>query len=165
MNAGQLKERPCRKGHTDVIRQPSGKRRCRTCAREWRLQYEAQPEIRERLHNQRVSPEGREYWAKWRDRNREVARRSGRQWMHARRLKEQFGLDREDYQAMLDNQGGVCAICKMPPIEDYALSIDHDHTTGIIRGLLCRQCNLGIGNLRDDPRLLRAALRYLKVRG
>jgi Recombination endonuclease VII len=58
---------------------------------------------------------------------------------------------------MLAEQAGVCAICSL----DLPLSIDHDHVTGEVRGLLCSNCNLGIGNLRDDPEIIGSAIRYL----
>ncbi len=67
-------------------------------------------------------------------------------------------------QAQYDNwlllQNGVCAICGKPP-EKKRLSIDHDHVTGQIRGLLCSDCNFGISYLRDDLAVLEAAIRYL----
>jgi hypothetical protein len=74
----------------------------------------------------------------------------------ARRRK--YGLRRADYMALLQRQHERCAICG----RRIALVVDHCHETGRIRGLLCRDCNLGIGYLRDDPKLLRQALKYLK---
>lgn len=156
---GQLKEGPCPKGHDGVIRDSQGTRRCPECRRqEARRWYRDNRET----YLPASRDQRREQARRWRAANVEKARASSRRYMHARRLKENFGLDRQDYQTMLVAQGGVCAICGLPPIEDFALAIDHDHETGVIRGLLCRQCNVGIGNLRDDPALLRAALRYLE---
>lgn len=82
-----------------------------------------------------------------------------------------FGLTPDDYAHLLDEQGGVCAICKGQELVNSRFSIDHDHTCcpgrkscgQCIRGLLCRQCNAGIGNLKDDPEILRAALTYLEA--
>lgn len=68
----------------------------------------------------------------------------------------------ERYQAMLEAQDGVCAICGEPPKDGERLFVDHDHVTGQARGLLCRLCNFGIGNLRDDIGILRAAITYLQ---
>lgn len=62
---------------------------------------------------------------------------------------------------MLDAQGGGCAICGEGPGDRFHLVVDHDHQTSEVRGLLCTACNVGIGNLRDDPDLLRRALAYL----
>ncbi len=61
---------------------------------------------------------------------------------------------------MLAAQGGVCAICKTPP-NGVRLSVDHDHKTAAVRGLLCAPCNTGIGMLRDSPMLLAMAEEYL----
>jgi hypothetical protein len=65
-------------------------------------------------------------------------------------------LDRED---LLVRQGGVCAICREPA---NPLCIDHCHISGQVRGLLCNQCNLGLGIYRDDPARLRSAADYLE---
>ena len=58
-------------------------------------------------------------------------------------------------------QDGLCAICERHP-EDGVLRVDHDHSTGKIRGLLCRHCNLALGNMSDDVSLLRKAIAYLE---
>ena len=59
---------------------------------------------------------------------------------------------------MLDQQGGVCAICNM---EHESYHVDHDHVTGRIRGILCFKCNNALGLFQDDPDRLQAALGYL----
>lgn len=58
-------------------------------------------------------------------------------------LRTQFGLSVTDYEEMLASQGGVCAICGNPPKRNN-LSVDHDHVTGKIRGILCPRCNLHV---------------------
>ena len=58
---------------------------------------------------------------------------------------------------MLEEQGGVCAICKTAP----AVHVDHDHATGAVRALLCFNCNGGLGQFKDDPAVLRAAAEYV----
>ena len=63
---------------------------------------------------------------------------------------------------MLDKQDGCCAICGEPEPPYERLHIDHDHRTGVIRGLLCNNCNRGIGHLKESIPSLRAAIRYLK---
>jgi len=67
-----------------------------------------------------------------------------------------------DYNARLARQNGACAICKTKP--DHTLCVDHCHVTREVRGLLCRGCNLGLGNYKDDPRLLRAARPFSRTR-
>lgn len=80
------------------------------------------------------------------------------------------GVTAEWYEATLMEQGGVCAICKRPESKISSgggiklLAVDHDHATGLPRGLLCQQCNIGLGALRDDPALLEKAIRYLTDR-
>lgn len=75
-----------------------------------------------------------------------------------------YGIQVDDFDRMNDNQGGVCAICRRPPTWENRrrLSIDHCHTTGTVRGLLCDGCNQGIGRFNDDPNLLREAIAYLE---
>ncbi len=75
------------------------------------------------------------------------------------RLKLKYGLDEAAWDAMLIAQAGRCAICTDPMLRPQ---VDHCHTTGDVRGLLCRGCNQGIGLLRDDPVRLQAAVLYLK---
>ncbi|MFN2503529.1 MAG: endonuclease VII domain-containing protein, partial [Acidimicrobiales bacterium] len=72
-------------------------------------------------------------------------------------LKRKYGLSLEEYDAMLADQGGGCAICQRS-----ADPVDHDHGTGLIRGLLCFTCNNALGDFEDDPVLLRKALAYVE---
>jgi hypothetical protein len=84
------------------------------------------------------------------------------QWRR-HRLKRAHGITEADYRAMLASQGGMCAICGGPPkacLGDV-FCVDHDHVTGQIRGLLCGNCNKGIGCLADDPDIVTAAAAYL----
>ena len=74
-------------------------------------------------------------------------------------LKRRYGLSAAEYEALLAEQGGVCAICRKRSEE--RLCVDHCHLTGTIRGLLCRKCNTALGYLKDDQASLVAALAYL----
>lgn len=79
-------------------------------------------------------------------------------------LKTTYGIEWDEYEALLEKQGGVCAICRRD-CRDSAkgvLCVDHDHDTGEIRGLLCSQCNAGLGNLSDNPEVIYAAASYLE---
>ena len=81
-------------------------------------------------------------------------------------LRKNFGIGLEEYQAMFVAHGGVCAICKQPETaarggKDLWLSVDHNHTTGKLRGLLCSNCNRGIGCFGDDQVKLGNAISYL----
>jgi len=78
-------------------------------------------------------------------------------------LKRKYGMTLEDYDDLLKTQNGACAICQQSePINSRRLAVDHDHITGEVRGLLCSQCNRGIGYLKDDPDILEAAAQYLR---
>lgn len=91
-------------------------------------------------------------------------------------LRRRFGITLEEYNAMLADQGGVCAICgnaaaiysspggrrRQGRQVKPRLVVDHDHITGEVRGLLCVPCNRGIGFLRDDAEIVGNALKYLE---
>ncbi len=83
-------------------------------------------------------------------------------------LLKLYGIDSEEYDKLLHSQNGVCAICKQPETHKLRgkvppLSVDHNHDTGKIRGLLCNTCNRAIGLFRDDPKLLKTAAWYINV--
>ena len=67
-------------------------------------------------------------------------------------LKCRYGIDLKQYEKLLQEQGGLCAICGSPPPNSYKkrLSVDHDHKTGEIRGLLCTKCNVTLGWLEKN---------------
>lgn len=74
------------------------------------------------------------------------------------RLREKYGMTIEDYEALLATQAGGCAICGT----GETLSVDHDHDTGRVRGILCRDRNLAEGFANGDPERLRALANYLE---
>jgi hypothetical protein len=73
-----------------------------------------------------------------------------------------FNISLSDYIDKLKNQGGLCKICNQECSHGKALSLDHDHDTGQIRDLLCASCNLALGGFKDNPEMLRSALKYLE---
>lgn len=77
-----------------------------------------------------------------------------------------YGLEYTDIEVMYEAQGKRCAICPavLPLLTRDGLMVDHDHATGEVRGLLCRNCNFGIGHFRDNPSLLLAAINYLEAK-
>jgi hypothetical protein len=87
-------------------------------------------------------------------------------------LLKNYNLTEDDYYSMLHSQKGLCKICEKPPSlenckrlgknERFYLDIDHDHTTGKVRALLCKRCNTGIGLFREIPERLEAAASYLR---
>jgi hypothetical protein len=79
-------------------------------------------------------------------------------------LLSRYGLTIADYDAMFDAQGGCCAICAVAEV-DAAMGrfhVDHCHTSGEVRGLLCHNCNTGLGKFKDDINALAAAITYLE---
>lgn len=77
-------------------------------------------------------------------------------------LKREYGITIQVYNHALDSQHFVCAICETPEFErGRFLVVDHEHKTGQIRGLLCGNCNSGLGMFGDDPTRTERATRYL----
>ena len=79
-----------------------------------------------------------------------------------RHLMDSYSISSDEYQLLFNKQNGVCAICGKPPTNGKPLQVDHDHTTGKIRGLLCHKCNTGIGYLGDVTQSVQYAVNYLK---
>ena len=74
--------------------------------------------------------------------------------------KRKFKLSAEDYNKMLVDQNNQCDICKKEIGREAA--VDHCHSTGKVRGLLCRNCNLGLGGFKDNIETIRKAIKYVK---
>ena len=94
---------------------------------------------------------------------------AARQSRSERSLKQTFGISLAQYESMFDAQKGLCAICKNPETakNNYdkvtrRLAVDHCHTSGKIRALLCSACNTAIGLMNDDTARIQAAIEYLK---
>lgn len=79
-------------------------------------------------------------------------------------LKHKYGIDKAEFFKLLNEQGGKCGICKsqLGIKSSRNIHVDHDHTTSIVRGLLCHQCNVGLGHFRGNRLNLIAAIRYLE---
>jgi hypothetical protein len=88
----------------------------------------------------------------WSRKNAERVRRN--------RIKRSYGMDQEQFDLLLKSQMGRCAICSRELIE--RIHVDHDHSTSIVRGLLCHSCNVGLGFFKDDVSILSNAIEYLK---
>ena len=78
-------------------------------------------------------------------------------------LKRNYGITLQEHQEMYDNQNGLCAICKNEGDGKWKkLCVDHDHETGKVRQLLCRRCNMVLGQVYDNISLLEEHIKYLK---
>jgi len=133
---------------------------CRLCKREAGRIYRElnKNQIKERGFLYRQRPEAKE---KSRERTRQW-QRSHPDVVFRSRLKK-FGITPIQYEELLRAQNGVCAICKTVKQSTIKtkLHVDHDHLSGEIRGLLCHNCNVTLGLMKDNPDLLRAAADYL----
>lgn len=147
--------------------------RCRACTSVRNKKYNSE-------HRERNIEQGKRWRAanldraketaqKWRISHREyIKERSKREYdaNRDRHLRKIYNISLDEYNKLSDEQGGICAVCG--GVETYrtrgrinALSVDHSHTSNKNRGLLCGQCNTGLGNFRDNPELLSAAADYL----
>jgi len=93
----------------------------------------------------------------WRQNNIEQDKQNKRSY----HLKRFYGISCDAYNKMAEDQDYKCAICRKECNVWGQLSVDHNHNTHTIRGLLCHHCNAGMGHFRDDPKLLQLAIRYL----
>lgn len=146
--------------------------RLRAYQREYHAAHRAERNAQARAHRQTLSAEklahvralaaarGRKRWANpsTQERMRSVRREN--------RLAER-GLTGLAVQRMLRDQGCACAICNGVFAFDrkFPFVIDHSHASGAVRGLLCTNCNVAIGHLRDNPVIVRAAAAYLERNG
>lgn len=107
------------------------------------------------FHRNAGSPDGRRSNCK--ECRREISR-----WQ---KLEARYSLSRDAFYALLGEQGGRCAICLKHMPKGTAV-VDHCHDTGIVRGLLCAPCNLGLGHFKDgrEPELFDRAKRYIQCR-
>lgn len=127
---------------------------CKQCTRERNAKW--------KLENpDKVKEMGRVYFR--REKKRIMAQRVKRHDESPRsrnesHIRRTYGLTLEEYDAMHERQDNRCLVCK----EKTKLHVDHCHSSGKVRGLLCFFCNAGIGMFKDDPRLMKAAIRYLE---
>jgi len=94
-----------------------------------------------------------------------VYRRKNRDSEACGALRSRYGIDMAKYTELLKQQQGVCAVCAKPESSNKRLAVDHNHTTGAVRGLLCGACNRALGLLADSPTRVASALKYLIDKG
>ena len=140
--------------------------RCIECNKiavmEWRKANPEQTRKHRTDSQKRCRKHVSEYHAKWTKKHGEAAGRK-----HCdRHLKRNYGISLDDFETMLAMQDGCCAICGREKPSDYKsksgfFHVDHCHRTGMVRGILCFRCNVAIGHLKDNAKLVRRALEYL----
>jgi hypothetical protein len=118
---------------------------CKRCYKSWSRLYEAQPH---RKAARRVNHR------RWRENNPDVER--------DHTFKKKYGITLSSKRKMLDEQGWKCAIPRCGTAVDMTSGhLDHCHKTAVVRGVLCRRCNQGLGNFKDSVELLAGAITYL----
>lgn len=120
--------------------------------------YEANKEkllLTMKAYNKANRAQANAYCKKYDEANKEKLRSAA--------YKRRFGITLEDYNKMFEDQKGCCKICNTHQLDlKKRLAVDHCHTTGKVRGLLCGNCNRAIGMLNDSQELLLSAINYLK---
>lgn len=117
------------------------KSQCKSCVNEYNKSYK---EKNKNNLNDRWRKASRKYHTTEKRRNKTLRK---------------YGLREEDYNIMFDKQEGKCKICHEP----VTLCVDHCHTTGKVRGLLCNSCNTSLGGFKDSIELLESAIKYLAM--
>lgn len=163
---------------------------CKDCQRKWQARYmvgwrrKQGPEYnRKRREREGADKERALAWKRaWYARNQEKLREQKRVWTAANRdkviahrakarerkgyggyLRDTYGLSLETYERIWNEQKGHCAICQTALTRgSRKCHLDHNHETGVVRGILCHHCNVGLGHFRDDPSLCEAAAAYLR---
>lgn len=142
----------------------NGKKKCSICKEYLDIKYfRKNTTLKCKLHSQCNSCE-----CKGRNLHRKTFIRPGFTILKAEAIKASFNINIDQYIMMLELQNNKCAICNNPEENICSrskkikfLSVDHNHETGEIRGLLCSKCNTGIGLLREDVDIFKNAIKYL----
>lgn len=137
--------------------------RCRECGRalcrEWYQKNLEQERARARARARVYGPKQRQANREWAAANPERARYHSRKKL----FKSKYGITVEEHEAMFAAQGFSCASCGSPePNSKKGWSTDHCHKTGVIRGILCHHCNVGIGHAKDNIGVLNMWIAYLE---
>jgi len=140
-------------------------KKCPVCTRKLPIEQFSPYRGRITTHCDHCKELARKRWFKDHENNKTKARTNYKnrdatqKFLQTRRNYErEWNLFPGQKELMVEQQDGLCAICQQPA---EPLCIDHNHKTNKIRGLLCRPCNLGLGNFRDNSKALRAAADYL----
>ncbi|MCH4563350.1 endonuclease VII domain-containing protein [Halomonas sp. EGI 63088] len=127
--------------------------RAKAAQKAWRAKNPDKVKARNDYYNRkRTKEEHSQYMREWRKRQPDLAKNTD--------LKKRFGITLGQYQEKLEAQGGVCAACGSKPGK-RSLAVDHDHSTGMIRDLLCDSCNTSLGLLVESKARLLALIEYL----
>lgn len=117
--------------------------------REWTRAYIQRPEVKAKR---------KERLKKWEEEHRQHRYAQRRE----HQLRQKYGLTQAAVEAMIAGQGGVCAICGLEEWGKKGPMVDHDHATGLVRGILCWACNTAVGMVRDRPEIADKVASYLR---
>ncbi len=145
------------------------KERNRERAKRYRTKYPEKTRKAVNDYKARDPDKWKRYRADWEKSHPGSASERGAQWRKRNfpqrrdyELRSEYGIDLNTYHQMFDEQSGCCAICgKHQDVLTKTLSVDHSHTTGQVRRLLCHKCNMAIGLLDDSPELAAKVSQYL----
>lgn len=148
---------------------PDGHKQCQKC-RQVKPLSDFYPRKTDRRRPYVRKPEYSEYRPRCKSCESEDNRRQkqtilGQEYHKNYRLVRRFGITLEQYEQMRAVQGGGCAICgktRFDDVREHDLAVDHDHSTGVVRGLLCRDCNVALGKFGDSLDVLKKAVAYLE---
>lgn len=131
---------------------------CKSCCRQGNAAYWQENKERLAEHNRQYGADNREAICKNKKEYYQANKRAARDWA----LKKRFGITLDEYEALLDKQGGCCAICGGGPgAKGKSYAVDHDHPTGKIRGILCSKCNRGLGYAGESLQIFGRIVEYL----
>lgn len=170
--------KPCKKGHITIRAVVNGT--CYGCIYERNAIYKVKnsDKIKKKKAewHQLTKDKRQQYGKEYRARNKERLRIKRHEYLERRRanylrhkLEVRYGLTKEQHEKLVVVSNGQCQICKGRELKQNTigvynnLSVDHDHQTGKVRGLLCNRCNTALGFFADDVNLLEAAVSYLKL--
>lgn len=122
-------------------------------ARKWYETHKEQVRVRKKDYYQTHKVQQK----LWYEQNKDHANATS----HKYKLRKQYNMTPEDYEVLLQQQSGVCAICGATNPNGSRLGVDHDHETGKVRGLLCSTCNVALGKLEKDRTWAEKAITYL----
>lgn len=157
----KLKELPCGRGCGAIILATRKTTFCPNCRESAKKEYsrkwdaandteETRAKKREWVQKWREGDKGKKYYTE----NAERLRKAKRDYV----LRTKFGITLEEYELMVEERDGRCDVCQ----EQHPLVVDHCHSSGVVRGLLCRQCNAAMGKFGDTVDGLMRAVNYLK---
>lgn len=151
--------------HRDSSRASGRYPQCASCVSAYAKKWRSRPEIIERNRSYQLQ------WSRRKERKQQILEYqrailpSGITRRKMFKIKYKYGLSEERYLAILQQQNGCCATCKIPFIDHKSTQIDHCHATGKIRGILCPHCNRALGQVADNIEILASLIEYLRRAG